>query len=107
MCNMSVLVFVMSLSGLTMPSESPIVPTGMIGGSYDSFLSYEPFPFDTDYLNTKIPADSPAGTMEKTTAAAAAVVGEPDLNESAASVSSSEEVTSGGPILPPSPPNAI
>ena len=98
MCNMSVLVLVMSLSGLTMPSESPIVPAGMIGGSYDSFLSYEPFPFDTDYLNTKIPADSPGGTMEETAA---------DLNESAASVSSSEEVTSSGPILPPSPPNAI
>ena len=105
MCNMSVLVLVMSLNALIIPSESSIVPTGMIGGSYDSFLSYEPFPFDTDYLNTKIPADSPGGTVEKT--AAVAAVGEPDLDESAASVSSSEEVTSSGPILPPSPPNAI
>ena len=82
----------------------------MVGGSYDSFLSYEPFPFDIEYLNTKIPTDSLLEAQnyddsgEGTTAEAA---GKSDRTESAASGSSGEEMTSSGPILPPSPPNDI
>ena len=97
-----------------------IIVSGMIGGTYDSFMTYEPFPFDTEYLNTKIPnlildteglaentidGDSPTGEQK---IEEGGEVSEPNLTESGVvDINSSEEMTSSGPILPPTPPNAV
>eukprot|EP01036_Dinobryon_divergens_P034273 gene34273-44275_t len=93
----------------------------MVGGSYDSFMTYEPFPFDTEYLNTKIPnltleadklvedtirgdsSNAEQKIVEEEGGGGEVSKPEPDLTESG--IGSSEEMTSSGPIFPPTPPN--
>ena len=95
--------------------------SGMVGGSYDSFMTYEPFPFDTEYLNTKIPnltleadklvedtirgdsSNAEQKIVEEEGGGGEVSKPEPDLTESG--IGSSEEMTSSGPIFPPTPPN--